>query len=112
MKTLAALICLLLAAPLGAATAKRADTPPATPANEPKVTLAIKDGEIRDVLATLKKQCGVKNLIIDPGIAGKTGSIFVKDVPCSAAFKLVLRMSGLEAKIYPNSLVHVGAKRN
>lgn len=100
MKTLATLVCLLLSAPLGAAS------------NEPRVTLSIKDGEIRDVLATLGKQCGVKNLVIDPGIDGKTGSIFVKDVPCSTAFQLVLRMSGLEAKFYPSSLVHVGAKRN
>ena len=112
MKTLAAFVCLLLAAPLGAATARRADPPPAPPNNEPRVTLSVKDDEIRDVLATLKKQCGVKNLIIDPGIAGTTGSIFVKDVPCSTAFQLVLRMSGLEAKFYPSSLVHVGAKKN
>lgn len=111
MKTLIAILVLAIAAPLGAATAKNLDPKPA-PKNEPKVTLDIKDGDIREVLASLKKQCGIKNLIIDPGIGGKTGSIFAKDVPCSAAFKLVLRMSGLEAKIYPNSLVHVGVKRN
>lgn len=75
------------------------------------MTLSFKDAEVRDVLQTLKKQCGVKNLVIDPNVGGKTGSIFAKNIPCSAAFKLVLRMSGLEAKFYEGSLVHVGAAR-
>lgn len=111
MRLLLPAICLVLAAPLGAASAKRADPVPQKPRNEPRVTLAIKDGDVRDVLQHLKKQCRVKNLIIDPGVGGQVGSLFVKDVPCSQAFKLVLRMSGLDAKIYENSVVHVGAAR-
>jgi type II secretory pathway component HofQ len=111
VKPLILVATLAIAVPLGAATAKRVDQPQAAPKSEPKVTLDVKDAELRDVLASMKKQCGIKNLLIDPGIGGKTGSIFVKDVPCSQAFKLVLRMSGLEAKIYPNSIVHVGVPR-
>jgi len=106
-----AIACLAVAAPLCAATAKNVDAPKKPATSEPRVSLSIKDGDVREVLQTLKKQCGVKNLIIDPNVGGNTGSIFVKDVPCSTAFGLVLRMSGLDAKFYPNSLVHVGAVR-
>ena len=94
----------------GAAAASAAEKKPAQ-VKEKTVTLSIKDGDVLDVLQTLKTQCGVKNLVVDPGIGGKTGSIFVKDIPCSAAFRLVLNMSGLEAKIYENSVVHVRAAR-
>lgn len=97
--------------PLGAATVKRVDPQPKTVRSEPRATLAVKDAEVRDVLDSLKKQCGVKNLVIDPGVGGKVGSLFVKDIPCSAAFRLVLRMSGLDAKVYQNSLIHVGAAK-
>jgi type II secretory pathway component HofQ len=84
-------------------------TAAATP--QKTVTLNVKNAEVVDVLQSLKKQCGVKNLIIDPGVGGQVGSLYVKNVPCSTAFSLVLRMSGLDAKIYDNSLVHVGAQR-
>lgn len=105
MRFLAALVLICAAAAATAAERKPA------PLHEPNVTLAVKDANVVDVLQSLKQQCAVKNLVIDPGVGGKLGSIFVKDIPCSAALKLVLRMSGLDAKIYENSLVHVGAAR-
>ena len=100
MKLVAALLCFCVAAAASAADTK-----------QKTVTLNVKNGEVLEVLQSLKKQCGVKNLIIDPGVGGQTGSLYLKDVPCSTAFSLVLRMSGLDAKIYENSMVHVGAPR-
>jgi type II secretory pathway component HofQ len=97
---------LLLAALYVAAAASAA-----VPKPQKTVTLSVKNAEVVDVLQSLKKQCGVKNLVVDPGVGGQVGSLYLKDVPCKTAFTLVLRMSGLDAKVYENSLVHVGAPR-
>jgi type II secretory pathway component GspD/PulD (secretin) len=103
VKLVALVLCLCVAAAVSAADKKQA--------KPPTVTLSVKNADVVDVLQSLKKQCGVKNLVIDPGVGGQVGSLYLKDVPCRTAFTLVLRMSGLDAKIYDNSLVHVGAPR-
>jgi len=34
------------------------------------VTLDVKDAGVHDVLKSIQKQCGIRNLIIDPGVTG------------------------------------------
>lgn len=72
----------------------------AAPSNtaEPKprtVTLDVKDAEAREVLKSMQKQCGVKNMIIDPGVQGDGASFYFREVPCPTAFRVVLRTYGL-----------------
>jgi hypothetical protein len=59
------------------------------------VTLDVKDAEARDVLKSMQKQCGVKNMVIDPDVPRTTASFYFKDVPCETAFRVVLRTYGL-----------------
>lgn len=75
---------------------------------EPTVTLDVKDGEARDILKSMQRQCGIKNLIIDPGVQG-SGTFLFNQVPCKQAFSIVLRTMGLAAQMYSNDLVNVGA---
>jgi hypothetical protein len=77
---------------------------------EPAVTIDVKDAEVREILKTMKLQCGIKNLIIDPNVAG-TGTFMFTDVPCKVAFNTVFRSLGLAAEIYPNSVITVGAPK-
>jgi type II secretory pathway component HofQ len=60
------------------------------------VTLDVKDADVRDVLQSLKTQCGVKNMIIDKDMAGKA-TFYLRDVPCETAFRVVLRTFNLAA---------------
>lgn len=92
------LLALVLSVALGAAAS--AKEKPRT------VTLDVKDGEARVILASMKKQCGIKNLIIDPDVQG-SGTFYFRDVPCKKAFPIVLRTMGLAAQYYDNSVVHV-----
>ena len=59
------------------------------------VTLDVKDAEARDVLKSMQKQCGVKNLVIDPDVPRTTATFYFKDVECATAFRVVLRTYGL-----------------
>jgi hypothetical protein len=77
---------------------------------EPSVTLDVKDAEVREILKTMKLQCGIKNLIIDPDVTG-TGTFMFTDVPCKVAFNTVFRSLGLAAETYPNSVITVGAPK-
>jgi type II secretory pathway component HofQ len=107
------MIALLLALPLGAATEKRIDDDRKRAASSAdlKVTIDVKDAEARVILEDLRKQCGVKNLMIDPDVKG-TGTFLFKDVPCSQAWGIVLRSMGLDSRIYSNSVVTVGSQKN
>ena len=60
------------------------------------VTLDVKDEDIHVILKSMQQQCAVKNLVIDPDVAGK-GTFFFHDVPCARAFDVVLRTMGLGA---------------
>jgi hypothetical protein len=77
---------------------------------EPVVTLDVKDAETRVILKSLQRQCGVKNLIVDPNVGGK-GTFLFTDVPCRQAFSVVLRTLGLEMAVYSNDVVTVGQRR-
>lgn len=72
----------------------------------PTVTLDVKDGEARDILKSMQRQCGIKNLMIDPNVQG-TGTFLFNDVPCAQAFSIVLRSLGLAGVTYPNSVLSV-----
>ena len=88
MKPLALIIMLALAA-----------TATAAPKAKPRtVTLDVKDAEAREVLQSMKKQCGIKNLIIDPDVPATAASFYFREVPCETAFRVVLRTYGLTAQ--------------
>lgn len=74
---------------------------------EPTVTLDVKDAEASYILKSMQHQCGIKNLIIDPGVQG-SGTFLFNHVPCKQAFSVVLRSLGLAAQTYSNNLVSVG----
>lgn len=106
-------LTLLMALPLGAATEKRLDKRAKVTSlqSERKVTIDVKDAEVRVILKDLQKQCGVKNLMIDPEVQGK-GTFLFKDVPCPQAWNTVLRSLGLDSRIYTNSVVTVGSRND
>lgn len=106
-------LTLLMALPLGAATEKRLDKRAKITSlqSERKVTIDVKDAEVRVILKDLQKQCGVKNLMIDPEVQGK-GTFLFKDVPCPQAWNTVLRSLGLDSRIYTNSVVTVGSRND
>ncbi len=65
------------------------------------VTLDVKDGEARVVLKSMQKQCGIRNLVIDPDVQG-TGTFYFRDVPCDTAFRAVFRTLGLTGQVEPH----------
>ena len=77
---------------------------------EGRVTLDVKDQDIRTILASMKTQCGIRNLVIDRDVEGKGTFLFDK-VPCRAAFDVVFRTMGLASVDYGNSVVTVGQRR-
>jgi type II secretory pathway component GspD/PulD (secretin) len=64
-------------------------------AAEPTVTLDVKDEDVRVILKSMQKQCGIRNLIIDKEVSGKASLVYFHDVPCSAAFRTIFRQFGL-----------------
>ena len=74
----------------------------AAPKPKPKtrtVTLDVKDAEPRDVLKDMQKQCGIRNLIIDPDVPRTSASFYFREVPCDTAFRVVLRTYGLSTQV-------------
>jgi type II secretory pathway component HofQ len=65
------------------------------------VTLDVKDADVHDVLKSIQKQCGIRNLIVDPGVTG-SGTFLFHDVPCRTALDTVLKTTGLAATGYGN----------
>jgi hypothetical protein len=85
---------LILALTLAATAAAAA--PSKAPKAKPRtVTLDVKDAEAREVLQSLKKQCGIKNMIVDPDVQPAGASFYFREVPCATAFRVVLRTYGL-----------------
>ena len=78
-------------------------------AAEPRtVTLDVKDGDARVILKDMQKQCGIRNLVIDPDVQGN-GTFYFREVPCETAFRAVFRTLGLTGQVEPN-LVTVEAR--
>ena len=73
------------------------------------VTLDVKDEEIHVILKSMQQQCAIKNLVIDPNVAGR-GTFYFHDVPCATAFDVVLRTMGLAAE-YSDDVVAVERKK-
>ena len=78
---------------------------------EPSVTLDVKDAEAREILKSMQRQCGIRNLMIDPQVQG-TGTFLFNQVPCRQAFTIVLQSMGLAAQTYSNNIVSVGAAQH
>jgi hypothetical protein len=112
MRAATILLTLLLAASAFAATTKRLDGDGKSVVRvaERTVTIDVKDAEAVAILKDLQKQCGVRNLMIDPQVKG-TGTFLFRDVPCRQAWRIVLRSLGLDSVTYPSSVVTVGTKK-
>jgi type II secretory pathway component HofQ len=80
-------------------------------AAENKVTLDVKDADVRDVLQSLKTQCAIKNMIIDKEVPASSATFYLHDVPCETAFKVVFRTFDLAAEPIENSVLRVSPSR-
>ena len=81
-------------------------------AAEPRtVTLDVKDAELRDVLKSMQKQCGIRNMILDPDVKGSGATLKFREVPCALAFRVVLRQFGLTGRIEPSIMTVETHKR-
>lgn len=72
----------------------------------PTMTLDVVDAELGEILDAVKKQCGIRNIMVDPGVSAK-GTFLFRDVPCDLAIRTVFRSLGLAAEIHPSSVVRV-----
>lgn len=79
-------------------------------ADEPTVTLDVKDEDVRTILKSMQKQCGVRNLLIDKEVTGK-GTIYFTEVSCTTAFRTVFKQFGLAGQVERN-MVTVEPRRN
>jgi hypothetical protein len=77
---------------------------------EPRVDMDVKDGDVLEVFETLRQQCGIRNLLIDPGVAGKATFLF-DSVPCDAAFRAVLQTFALDSVTEGDALVGVRTRQ-
>jgi type II secretory pathway component GspD/PulD (secretin) len=73
---------------------------------EPTVTMDVKDEEVREILKSIKTQCAIRNLIVDPGVKGTATFVF-HAVPCHTALSTVLATFGLAAVVDGRSVVSV-----
>ena len=80
------------------------------PSHQRAVKLDVKDEDVHKILATMQKQCAVKNLVIDPDVQA-SGTFLFHDVPCPTAFKVVFQTLGLSSVDYGNSVITVGTRK-
>ena len=71
-------------------------------ATMPTVTLDVKDTDVREVLVSMQRQCGIRNLVIDPDVKGTASRLKFKEVPCENAFRVVFSQFGLTGQVEPN----------
>lgn len=71
-----------------------------TDPREPVLHLDVKDAPVRDILASVRRQCGIRNLIIDPEVTGQ-GTFLFAEVPCVEGLRVILASLGLAADIEP-----------
>jgi hypothetical protein len=77
---------------------------------ERTVTLDVKDEDVHAILASMQKQCAIKNVIIDRDVDAR-GTFFFRSVPCSTAFRVVFQSLGLGATSYGTNVVSVGRNK-
>lgn len=65
---------------------------------EPVLHLNVKDAAVRDILKSVRDQCGIRNLIIDPEVGGEGTFLFV-GVPCGEGLRVILASLGLAAEV-------------
>lgn len=80
-------------------------------AAEPTVTIDVKDAELRPLLKDMQRQCGIKNLVLDPDVQGSGATFLFREVPCTQAFDVVFKTYSLRAVQYENSVVHVSRRK-
>lgn len=80
-----------------------------TDPDEPRLHLDVKDADVRSVLRSVKTQCGIANMMIDPEVAGR-GTFLFDGVPCSEGLRIILASLGLGAEVERN-VVHVRGRR-
>ncbi len=100
-----AVLGLLCAIPAFPASEKKIDRDKAAP-QQHSVTLDVKDAEVREILKSMQRQCGIKNLVVDPDVQGK-GTFYLRDVPCDKALDTVLRTLRLRSVTYSSSVITV-----
>jgi type II secretory pathway component GspD/PulD (secretin) len=76
---------------------------------EPAVTIDVKDADIRTILKTVQRQCGMRNLIIDPDVAG-SGTFLFNRVPCALALDTILTTMGLGRYSESSAVTAVGPR--
>jgi len=80
-------------------------------APQPKtVTLDVKDEDVRVILKSMQKQCGIKNLIIDKEVQG-SGTFLFRELPCKTAFEAVFKTMSLRAVTYGSDVVNVAPRQ-
>jgi type II secretory pathway component HofQ len=110
MRFLLVALLLVSATNVHAGTARKPSPPKREKAAEPTVTLDVKDEEVRAVLQSIKTQCGIRNLIVDPNVKGAATFVFHK-VPCPMALSTVLATFGLAAVGDGRSVVSVEPRK-
>jgi hypothetical protein len=75
-----------------------------------RVNLDVKDAEARDVLLMLKKQCGIRNMLIDPEVKGKA-TFYFRELSCETAFRTVFRTYGLASDPDISAILSVRKRR-
>lgn len=75
--------------------------------SEPTVTLDLKDAELTLILQEIKKQCGIRNLMIDPEVREHRGTFLFVEVPCTQALVTIFDSLGLTAEVEANSILTV-----
>jgi hypothetical protein len=75
-------------------------------AEEPTVTLDVKDEGVRVILKSMQQQCGIRNLLIDKEVSGVASMVYFREVPCRTAFRTIFRQFGLTGE-WDQNVVHV-----
>ena len=60
----------------------------------------VSDAEVRTIFASVKQQCGIRNVIIDRDVTGR-GTFLFRDVPCEQAIRTITASLGLGVETEP-----------
>jgi len=74
--------------------------------HEKTVSIDVKNEDIHAILTSMQKQCGIRNLIIDPKVSGE-GTFVFHELPCRTAFDHVARTMSLRIDEYENNVVAI-----
>lgn len=78
--------------------------------SERLVNLNVVDARLDAVVESVARQCGIRNVMIDPGLDSK-GTFVLLEVPCSTALPVVFRTLGIEGELHRNSILVVRKSR-